>query len=222
MYNPLGPFNLRAICRIFPIPRCKFQQTNRYRSSKDEPTCPTESELTELLEVTETVDIPDLVPDTPKTKKSRSPVERPMKPSSKILKHFIASGDEEVVRSFPLKLTGRQHSKAPLDLYIASKNTARNIVEHLKPYLKMDVPLVEVNPGLGVLTKELLKANTGKLIVFEPNVDFTKSIEVEFWKFDGKAVSNYYLLFFNSRKSLERTPEKLHIKRKTFRAFGSM
>lgn len=47
--------------------------------------------------------------------------------------------------------------KAPESMYLINEGTAKEIVQAVEKNLIIHSPIVEVNPGLGILTKELLQ-----------------------------------------------------------------
>lgn len=79
---------------------------------------------------------------------------------------------------FPEKLK-RKKQKGPEHLYLADEATASTIAKHLLHYYNGSVPIVEVNPGPGLLSKELLKRKfVTDLRLFEVHREFLPALEV--------------------------------------------
>lgn len=70
--------------------------------------------------------------------------------------------------------------KAPETMYLINENTARNITETLKKYIEKDAPVVEVNPGPGLLTQELLQCQKNKLYLYETSNHFAQLLKVSY------------------------------------------
>lgn len=91
--------------------------------------------------------------------------------------YFGSPGSENILQSFPEKLLKRK--KAPEGFYIATESAAKQIFDALKSYkLQPDKPIIEVNPGLGLLTKHLVNETGNDLILFEPIESFHSNISV--------------------------------------------
>lgn len=112
------------------------------------------------------------------SKVGRKKIEDPgeMKASKEILKHFNEPRREFVLKMFPEKLLKKK--KTPDDLYLASEETARKIADVLKKDLKPDATLIEVNPGLGLLTTHLINETKNDMLIFEPDEHFHPYINV--------------------------------------------
>ncbi|XP_053613603.1 dimethyladenosine transferase 2, mitochondrial [Plodia interpunctella] len=57
--------------------------------------------------------------------------------------------------------------KTPENMYLINKSTAEEIVTVMKKYIEKDCPIVEVNPGLGFMTRELLKQLPNHIYLYE-------------------------------------------------------
>lgn len=68
--------------------------------------------------------------------------------------------------------------KAPESMYLINKNTASNIAKAVKSKLVGDAPVVEVNPGLGFLTQELLKSDIKHIYLYESSNHFDAVLKV--------------------------------------------
>lgn len=65
-------------------------------------------------------------------------------------------------------------------LRIVKEKTAREIVELILPHRKCDVPLIEINPGPGVLTKQLLKHDVTNVKIIESDENYRDILQVRF------------------------------------------
>lgn len=103
-------------------------------------------------------------------KKIEDPQDLNVKASKEILKHFDEPNCKYILSCFPEKLLKKK--KNPDDLYISNEKTALTIANVLKEGLAPDKTLIEVNPGLGLLTTHLIKETPNDLLIFEPNEHF--------------------------------------------------
>lgn len=70
------------------------------------------------------------------------------------------------------------HKIVPESLYLVSSSTANSIVNLIGDKLKGNIPVVEVNPGFGILTKELLNYGITDLCLFESSPFHQTSLTV--------------------------------------------
>lgn len=68
--------------------------------------------------------------------------------------------------------------KTPESMYLINKNTAKSISKTLKKHISADSPVVEVNPGLGFLSEELLQNWSNHIHMFETSSHFSQHINV--------------------------------------------
>lgn len=66
----------------------------------------------------------------------------------------------------------------PAGLYLINENTAETIAKVLKTNLSSDQTLIEANPGIGFLTKHLIKETKNDLQLFEPIEEFHNDLAV--------------------------------------------
>lgn len=100
-----------------------------------------------------------------------------MKMPKDMKKYFESNKKENIMNAFPEKLLVKKQ-KTPEIIYIADKTTAKIISEHITKDLPADRPLIEVNPGAGILTQELKKMNVNDLRLFENDSFFTQTLKV--------------------------------------------
>ncbi|XP_077300370.1 mitochondrial transcription factor B2 [Arctopsyche grandis] len=68
----------------------------------------------------------------------------------------------------------RMRRSTPEVLYVASESAAKRLISHLKPCLEKSTPenLLEINPGFGYLTKELLDLHFPKINLYETSSNY--------------------------------------------------
>ncbi|XP_050069764.1 dimethyladenosine transferase 2, mitochondrial [Anopheles maculipalpis] len=98
-----------------------------------------------------------------------------------ILEHFqTAEGmDASVLKHFPSSIL-RKSSLNTERFYIANRATAERIADIIAHDLPPDRPLLEINPGPGLLTKELLKRNITNLRLYETESAFEARLRSSF------------------------------------------
>ncbi|KAL3286536.1 hypothetical protein HHI36_001041 [Cryptolaemus montrouzieri] len=102
----------------------------------------------------------------------------------------------------------RQHLRSliPDECYILKRNTdylylidpavAKKVVSHILPYIVKNNQLVaESSPGLGLISKELLKNDVGRIRLYETLPEFSEELKVfsEICQFN---VFNYHIFVF--------------------------
>lgn len=111
-----------------------------------------------------------------KGKKKRMPATA-SKLSNEIKSYFSPHHREYILEKFPEKLL-RRKTKTPESLYIVNEDSAKKIVQHLKANIASDKLLIEVNPGIGLLTKHLLNETSNDLLLYESNDSFIPELNV--------------------------------------------
>ncbi|CAH0728458.1 unnamed protein product, partial [Brenthis ino] len=64
--------------------------------------------------------------------------------------------------------------KTPETMYLINKKTAKDITSTILNYLNKEAPIVEVNPGFGFLTQELLQCQKKPIFLYETSNHFTQ------------------------------------------------
>lgn len=82
---------------------------------------------------------------------------------------------EGLVKQLPKSLLKKY--KKPESMYLINKKTAKEIAETIKNLLD-NSPLVEVNPGLGILSEELLQVHRGPHYLYESSSHFVPHLSV--------------------------------------------
>ncbi|XP_058839909.1 dimethyladenosine transferase 2, mitochondrial-like [Topomyia yanbarensis] len=99
---------------------------------------------------------------------------------SRILKemkeYFKSIGNITILGKFPPELLTR--NKKHLErFYLAHTESAELVAKHITAGLSPDMLLVEINPGPGLLTRELLKCDIKKLLLVESESHFESDLQ---------------------------------------------
>lgn len=84
---------------------------------------------------------------------------------------------KEYISGFPKEYLRSNLSTRPNSLYLALDETAEKISSIIAKYIK-PVPFIEVNPGVGLLTKQLLQICTDKIILCEYDKSINENLTV--------------------------------------------
>lgn len=84
-----------------------------------------------------------------------------------------------IINKFPQKLLTKRH-KPSEHMYVADPIAAQTIAPYLIDDLPKDTPLVEINPGPGVLTEEIVKSHVQNIILYEDFNEFLPILQVSF------------------------------------------
>lgn len=113
------------------------------------------------------------LPRKPRARKATAETKLPTDMSS----YFNKADREGLLKSMPAKLL-KKKIKSPPALYLASSATARIIADALKENLAPGQSLIEVNPGLGLISKHLAKEVDNDIQLFEPYEGFHANLLV--------------------------------------------
>lgn len=118
------------------------------------------------------------IPLKPVKKKKKTPE----KSKTNVLIHLENDANfQEIKDQIPEKLF-KYRRVAPEGLYLINKDTAYDILFAILPYLQTssagESSLIEVNPGLGLLTDLLLNNWSREITLYEPNTQFVKALNV--------------------------------------------
>lgn len=98
--------------------------------------------------------------------KSKPEVKEKLLETSDVIKYLESSPDyEEIKDKVPRPLLRKY--KAPENMYIINKKTAKEIVNTIKDKINSTSPIIEVNPGFGFITEELLKYYNNSIYMYE-------------------------------------------------------
>lgn len=145
--------------------------------------CNTSSALHKSVDFRESsVQSDDFVKDLPKRTRRPKTV---YKLHEELKSYFVSPEQVALLDLFPEKLK-RKKQKGPEHMYITDPATASTIAQHLLFDYNGNVPVVEVNPGPGLLTEELLKAAiVTDLRLFEVYREFLPALEVHSISFNA-------------------------------------
>lgn len=97
-----------------------------------------------------------------------------------VRRHFCTPELESIVRTFPAKFL-RKQQRSPEHFYIANPLAASQIEPLLLDGLEDNRPLIEVNPGPGLLTQRLIDSGRVRdLRLYEANRNFVPSLRNRF------------------------------------------
>lgn len=91
-----------------------------------------------------------------------------------------------VINLFPEKLF-KKTSKSPESFYLNDVSAAKLISKYLTQDLPKNLPIFEVNPGIGLISEQILKTGNKNLHFFEGNEFFLPDL----------LVSSFYIFHFN-------------------------
>lgn len=102
---------------------------------------------------------------------------KPPKVAADVL-NFLQSTPENrnIIEKLPKSLLKKY--KSPESMYLIDRKTAKEITKTIKNYLDKGSPLIEVNPGLGLLSEELLKCQGGHIYMYESLNNFSPILKV--------------------------------------------
>lgn len=114
-----------------------------------------------------------------KTKPKRSRKEESDIIPRDLFEHFCEIGKSEILDTFPGKVLKKKR-KTVETFYNTERKNAEIIAEHLIKDFPEHKPILEINPGPGYLTEELLARCKNKLLVFEDSPEFSQVFQVRF------------------------------------------
>ncbi|CAH2258298.1 jg10524 [Pararge aegeria aegeria] len=103
-------------------------------------------------------------------------------------KEVSAQKYRDIVDKVPKSLLKKY--KTPESMYLINKNTAKCITETFINYISKNSPIVEINPGFGFLTQELLECQKDPIYLYE--------------------ISNHFSQFLTDIQS--QYPQRIHLK----------
>ncbi|XP_013170932.1 PREDICTED: dimethyladenosine transferase 2, mitochondrial [Papilio xuthus] len=107
---------------------------------------------------------------------SKEKVEKQPKLAADVLKYLENDSDySKIIEKLPRPLLRKY--KTPESMYLINTTTAKEIAETVRNHINEESPIVEVNPGLGFLSKELLQCTKNHLYLYETSSHFTQHLE---------------------------------------------
>lgn len=109
-------------------------------------------------------------------KTSRQPKEKPPPKLATDVVNYINSTPEysDIANKIPNSLLRKY--KTPESMYLINKKTAKEIVKTIKDSINNDSPLIEVNPGFGYLSEELLRCQKNPIYMYEMSNQFSSHL----------------------------------------------
>ncbi|KAH9639240.1 hypothetical protein HF086_014104 [Spodoptera exigua] len=109
-------------------------------------------------------------------KTSRQPKEKPPPKLATDVVNYINSTPEynDIKNKIPNSLLRKY--KTPESMYLINKKTAKDIVNTIKNNINNNSPLIEVNPGFGFLSEELLQCQKNPIYMFEMSSQFSSHL----------------------------------------------
>lgn len=121
-------------------------------------------------------------------------------------KYFEELKCEENLKQFPDNVLRTTMEKNP-NLYVAIDSEAVKIADAIKSKRKENVPLVEVHPGPGILTKYLKNLNAKPLLLYEDNAYFVDILKVRpLLLFATSQMDNPLFIRFSNRRCFRVIP----------------
>lgn len=98
-----------------------------------------------------------------------------------ILKYYSENAEKSVALQYPDTILRKFNKKKKLDgLYIADALGIDKIFNAITKNLPDDMPIIEANPGIGILTRKLMNETKNPLILFEPDKIMYDKLKVSF------------------------------------------
>lgn len=119
-------------------------------------------------------------------KQAKTKHEKPPPKAAVDVLNYIENSSEYVDVKDRLPSSLLRKYKTPESMYLINKSTAKVIAQTVKKHMNEYSPMVEVNPGLGLLSMELLQCNKNQLYMYETSNHFTQYLNV----------SNSYLMTY--------------------------
>jgi hypothetical protein len=94
-------------------------------------------------------------------------------------KYFETNMRKNVLTTYPENLL-KKKNLLPTGSYLTCKKTARIIADELLKNLPAGLPILEANPGTGLITSQLLENSTNPIFLYEPESYFYNDVMVSF------------------------------------------
>lgn len=97
--------------------------------------------------------------------------------ASDVVKFLDSTPENQILKEKLPKFLLRKY-KAPESMYLINSKTAKVITNVVKNHLNKESPIIEVNPGLGCLSEEILKCQDNPMYMFEISNHFLQHLNV--------------------------------------------
>lgn len=99
--------------------------------------------------------------------------------SSEVYKHFN-NEERKKALEFPEGHFKKKRKTMSQEFYVADKLGAFKIIKHLKKNLPKEKPVIEINPGVGILTQLLINETSNDLFLYELDENLLSNLNVSF------------------------------------------
>lgn len=106
------------------------------------------------------------------------PKKRSLTIKEKDVYKFFASPEKKVAHNFPESFFVKKRGKTPDNFYLAHKEAANIISKVMTNELPKDKLIMEVNPGIGLLTQKLIDETDNDLFLYEANEEMFDKLAV--------------------------------------------
>lgn len=139
-----------------------------------------------------------LITSVPVKKQTRTVIQK------KLEEHFRLANSITILNSFPKNI--RISLRRPTGFYIAHDDAAQKIFHSLQSKRDESVPFVEINPGLGLLTKQFLEFSKSQMILYEEVQEFMPGLQQLLDEYENKTSlhTGYSMGLGNSRWGSEQ------------------
>lgn len=121
-----------------------------------------------------------------KARKKKNREEEPtaaLCPSKEQTEYFQSTNNQKILEDVPPTLL-KCNSRYKERYYVASPETAKVICKQLTDAMPQDTFLVEINPGPGILTREIIRKNFDNLMLIEKDAFFEPGLRELIASFD--------------------------------------
>lgn len=130
----------------------------------------------QFLRLRSTAELPEKQDPEREKRKRKTKVRDSESLEEDLLAYFTSEKQRNTLGSFPPNYFNKKMN-TPNHLYLADEAVARNIADCVAGSSSRDTSILEINPGCGVLTQQLLSATSQKIHLFESDEEFTKDLE---------------------------------------------
>lgn len=102
-----------------------------------------------------------------------------------VIQFLDSSPENRAIKEKLPKFLFRKY-KAPENMYLINSKTAKVIANVVKNHLSKESPIIEVNPGLGFLSEELLKCQENPIYMYEISNHFSQHLNVLEKQYPGR------------------------------------
>lgn len=112
-----------------------------------------------------------------KTSKKQAKEKPPPKLATDVVNYLESVPDYENIKDKVPRSLLRKY-KTPESMYLINRKTAKHIANNIKDNVSVGSPIIEVNPGFGFLTEELLECQSNPIFMYELSNQFSFHLSV--------------------------------------------